>query len=1175
MYPGYFDSSFAKIEKEQALLVVGEDQSKVNRARIVQRLANRSVGMTSRELARSLKLHVNDVNRDLLLLQNEGHVVFRGAKWIAINAQAHLAGNVSARTSPVNTRKVSATPKPLYEPEGEVSASTAGAEATLVTRIDKRNSRWGTFRLLCDYYAECVRLDQRSSIYSTAEEEFESIVCLDGSLPDTAELRVRTRESWHKWVRKLSDSDYLFIGYPLQRYRWRDTQKAKDVNFISPVYMVPCRASMDGTDLCIKPIGSIRINEGWLERRLKNVDERRAFLELCGIDSVTDTSIESTSWAECARLLNHFYPDWCAETLNPKRVSSSPALVELSKDGIYNRAGLIVPRKWKFTGGLYRELIRLSNEITDGELDRTALTHFFPHHAATKPSRPSDRSDETVTSEALIGSQALRLNHEQMLAARASAEANLSIVVGPPGTGKSRVVAAVLAQQALMDRSALAASRNHQALEAVVPRVNAITEPWPIMLRLARPWGAPADMSLQASIGQLVSSDLIGDRQHLENVRQALARRIEEQREASGIVVKIGDLREKVRKRTFDLEECLRRVPEHFQSELTVHHSELPTCEEVDNAIALLAELLPFRWSLEWLWDRIQCRGRIKRGIVAAGKIDNSLKRIFDKSALLPKAAVGYSAEIAAFYRQVLNFWRPVIYANQTMSEVAVLRRELEELPKTDEACRKEFEASNEVEALSANCLLELARQTGAEITADERSDLANILAAIENRSALDTDADHRRWAEAMRKAFPIFLRHFPLAATTNLSINRDINLEAGIFDLLIVDEASQCDIASVIPLLFRCKRAMIVGDPMQLSHVTSLSSATDRHLRRQFLVDDIELERYSYRTSSMFHLANTSKSVGSRVSLRQHHRCHPSIAAYCSETFYKGTWTVLTEETGKKGISWTDVPDDCQAAPGGGAISMKQIDRICAEVKRLSQDRYQGSVGVVTPFRQQANRLRDALHQCVPHDFILGSRLLVDTADGFQGDERDIVLFSLVAGSGLAQGSLSFLSAGPNRFNVAVSRAKQLLHVFGDISWARSCNIRHIKTLAEFCDREELELNRSAEAGFRLDLVGPVWEPALAEAMRNAGLTFHQQYPACGRYLDFALFSESLKLDVEVDGEAYHRSGSGDRLADDIRRDQALIANGWRVLRFWVYELREDMERCVANIAEVVRGSR
>jgi very-short-patch-repair endonuclease len=96
---------------------------------------------------------------------------------------------------------------------------------------------------------------------------------------------------------------------------------------------------------------------------------------------------------------------------------------------------------------------------------------------------------------------------------------------------------------------------------------------------------------------------------------------------------------------------------------------------------------------------------------------------------------------------------------------------------------------------------------------------------------------------------------------------------------------------------------------------------------------------------------------------------------------------------------------------------------------------------------------------------------------------------------------------------------------------------------------------------------MGPVWEPALADAMQKAGIEFFQQYPTCGRYLDFAILRGELKLNIEVDGESYHRDSTGQRISADLQRDQVLIANGWKILRFWVYELREDMERCLEKI--------
>ena len=116
----------------------------------------------------------------------------------------------------------------------------------------------------------------------------------------------------------------------------------------------------------------------------------------------------------------------------------------------------------------------------------------------------------------------------------ASATEQLSIVVGPPGTGKSRVVSATLARQAVAGRHALFASRNHQALEAVVPNVNAITDPWPFMLRLARPWRAAVDHSMQTALATLVSSDQEADERHADQLRRRLSDKLELRRKLSG-----------------------------------------------------------------------------------------------------------------------------------------------------------------------------------------------------------------------------------------------------------------------------------------------------------------------------------------------------------------------------------------------------------------------------------------------------------------------------------------------------------------------------------------------------------------------------------------------------------------------------------------------------------------
>ena len=139
-----------------------------------------------------------------------------------------------------------------------------------------------------------------------------------------------------------------------------------------------------------------------------------------------------------------------------------------------------------------------------------------------------------------------------------------------------------------------------------------------------------------------------------------------------------------------------------------------------------------------------------------------------------------------------------------------------------------------------------------------------------------------------------------------------------------------------------------------------------------------------------------------------------------------------------------------------------------------------------------------------------------------------------------------------------------------GERGWAADCEVQTLRALHKACMHMESEKSRP----MRSDLIGPVWEPRLAEELTKAGIEFLAQYDACGFFLDFAIFPEDAKdrglpvmLNIEVDGETYHRDRKGRLRAQDIRRDHILTASGWKVQRFWVYELREEMDSCMQTI--------
>jgi very-short-patch-repair endonuclease len=362
----------------------------------------------------------------------------------------------------------------------------------------------------------------------------------------------------------------------------------------------------------------------------------------------------------------------------------------------------------------------------------------------------------------------------------------------------------------------------------------------------------------------------------------------------------------------------------------------------------------------------------------------------------------------------------------------------------------------------------------------------------------------------------------------------------------------------------------VVVGDPMQLKAVSKLSRDWEVDtLQNKGLAATASIGRFRQSMNSLFDLVSTTTGA-SRSMLIDHFRCHPAIADYVG-AFYNDELLVRTDEAGlrhppgtKPGFAWVDVVGEVKAAQSGSYCDAER-DATLDAIKDLERSGYRGTIGVCTPFRAQATRISDRIAEVSSPEFVDRARLIAQTAHGFQGDARDVIFFSLCLGPGSPPGSIAFLREGGNLFNVAVSRAKAVCRVVGNREAARSSGILHIMRLVTAC-----------EAKSRIQGAGPVfespWEERIYAALKSRGIECTTQYPIAGRRLDLAWFGNGkLKIDIEVDGDRCHRDASGMRKADDIWRDHQLRSLGWKVLRFWVYELREDMNRCVERVQGVI----
>lgn len=186
-------------------------------------------------------------------------------------------------------------------------------------------------------------------------------------------------------------------------------------------------------------------------------------------------------------------------------------------------------------------------------------------------------------------------------------------------------------------------------------------------------------------------------------------------------------------------------------------------------------------------------------------------------------------------------------------------------------------------------------------------------------------------------------------------------------------------------------------------------------------------------------------------------HRSHADIIEFSNQHFYEGRLRIATKyerlrrpSPDAPTVRWVSV-QGVVVRPGSGALNEIEAKAVVKELERLCvQQGYSGTVGVVTPFRAPANRIRDLVNAHPNATILLNkSELLIDTVDKFQGDERDVMIFSPVVSKGIADGAVGFLKKTDNLFNVAIIRARAALIVAGDPSAAKNAGVDYLAAFA------------------------------------------------------------------------------------------------------------------------------
>ena len=254
------------------------------------------------------------------------------------------------------------------------------------------------------------------------------------------------------------------------------------------------------------------------------------------------------------------------------------------------------------------------------------------------------------------------------------------------------------------------------------------------------------------------------------------------------------------------------------------------------------------------------------------------------------------------------------------------------------------------------------------------------------------------------------FLRVFPFVATTCISAQRLGDPEP-VFDMVIMDEASQCNTAvSLVPIL-RGESLMLVGDPQQLQPVILLDPHDNATLRRRYHVS----QEYDYLEKSIYKCFLACDAVSDEVLLRYHYRCHPQIIGFNNKKYYNNKLEVASQGKSPRPLVYLDVAQNTTDDKNTAPAEVAAIDRYLAEHP-------DASVGIITPFTRQRIQIEEMLRQRCYKNAGCG------TVHAFQGDEKDIVLFSLALTDKTGPKTYQWLKNNKELINVATSRARDQL---------------------------------------------------------------------------------------------------------------------------------------------------
>lgn len=504
------------------------------------------------------------------------------------------------------------------------------------------------------------------------------------------------------------------------------------------------------------------------------------------------------------------------------------------------------------------------------------------------------------------------LNEAQKRAVHNSRSETLSLVVGPPGTGKSYSIACMALEHLMRGESVLITSKQDEAVNVVAEKIR-----------------------------QLLDDDRVYIRGGSKRNRIKMAKRLRELLQKP--LPRTGDLKFSLQHDFNKINQKLRKLETRLQKKLDQEigwSEDLMSSEFSDKLMSFLRKSVHKLYSPHW-------------------KVLEELTETLDER---------------------MRMSRKMIFANHNDSLFQLLKR--------------------------------------------NRKTLQNLYNGLQAKQSSQRDSLYEELDfELLLKAFPIWLCRLS-------ELYRILPQQKELFDLVIIDEASQCDMATSLAAVQRAKRVVICGDPNQLRHASFLSKDQMLQVAEGCGLNAKILQNFNFREKSFLDMLSQNLQSQDQITfLDEHYRSVPEIISFSNREFYSNSLRIMTERPiHSTGLGKYFVKTS--GARNEKGINEIEAAQILQQVKEIIQDEeglapgHKSSIGILSPFRDQTDFIAKNLVKQFSTNAIHDHRIMTGTAYAFQGEERDVMFLSFAVDAKSHHSALVHLNK-PDVFNVSITRAK------------------------------------------------------------------------------------------------------------------------------------------------------